>query len=182
MPFLSQWYMSLYLPDTFSNLSRAQTCSSLQHLTNERSFWVNCLRSARMADVSLPVPPWDDLSAHSLSSLKSIAFHTIRREKNFSSSNPRVMGPVRKTQCSPGRSHDIISHIPGTEMHVMASSEDGMISCWDISSGQSLASVYVGHHIVNVWRTLDPPGPNEGIGKGVLFIALMLSDTPVSAQ
>ncbi|KAE9384102.1 hypothetical protein BT96DRAFT_684272 [Gymnopus androsaceus JB14] len=84
------------------------------------------------------------------------------------------MGPVRKTRCSPGF-HQIVSNIPGTEMHVMASSDDGMVTCWDISSEKSLASVYVGHSIVNVWRTFDPPGPDAG----KIFIALMVSDAPV---
>ncbi|KAE9386253.1 hypothetical protein BT96DRAFT_981805 [Gymnopus androsaceus JB14] len=162
------------LSDLQDVLAFTLTCRSLQQLTHERSFWINCLKSTRMADIPLPLPPCDDLSAHSLSSLKNIALHTIRREKNFKSSNPRIMGSVRKTRCSPG-SHDIISHIPGTEMHVTASYEDGMVTCWDISSEKSLASVYVGHYIVNVWRTLDPPGPNTG----KISIALMVSDAPV---
>ncbi|KAF8963666.1 hypothetical protein BDZ97DRAFT_988084 [Flammula alnicola] len=136
----------------------SQCLSYFQWLVLQKKFLDPCLQAERLRR-PIACPLHEDLTMHDLQSLKRIALHTLRRERNWSLPEPQVIGPIKSVMLNP-RGLDVIFQVPGTELYVFHSRSTGMVVAWDVGLGKPVTpSIYVSHRIMDV-----SPG-QDGVGK-----------------
>lgn len=105
----------------------------------------------------LPLAPsQSDLSKHSLQKLKDVAFHALRRERNFSRLDPRLLAPTSISQVD--YPYTILSVVTGAPLLLLWNNKSGEAICWYTKPGSILASIHVGTCIVEVAQFSDIPG------------------------
>lgn len=127
--------------------------SKLFHsLTQEHGFWLGPLLNTRPSQ-PLPCPSNEDFAVHSAVSLRRLAIHTLRLDRNWACALPCITGPIRTFPC--GDHDSILFCLPGIDLIVMYSPTDHTIICCNLENGISTAPTYVG-------RIHDKTPPIEG--------------------
>lgn len=126
-------------------------------LAQERGYWISALRNARLQK-PIACPLHEDLTKTSLENLRRIAFHTLRLERNWSSSSPEVAGTVHKVALG-NEYPDVIFQVPGRDFYLMHSRETGKIAAWNIKLGiQVTPEIYIATYVRDVSPGQDEPG------------------------
>ncbi|KAJ6631422.1 hypothetical protein B0H10DRAFT_1978682 [Mycena sp. CBHHK59/15] len=107
------------------------TCSSLYSLSTHRSFWISILETTR-ATSTIACPRHDDLSEHTLESLKHLVFSWLRLQDNWSRPEPRIAQPV--TSAALSEPAQIVFTVQGTDILVLYMRESGTLLCWDVEA------------------------------------------------
>nr|GAT56226.1 predicted protein [Mycena chlorophos] len=119
-------------------------------LSTEHSFWLSAL--VRHRPLPLSVPVFVDLHTYSTSELKAIALHSRRLARNWALPFPRISGTLRSLPV--GVHNSMLFGLPGTNVMVLYSLENGTAICLDTESGESSEPKFVG-------RILDMSSPIE---------------------
>jgi hypothetical protein len=80
-------------------------------LAAQKAFWIIALRNERWIR-PIACPYHEDITTHDIHSLRRIALHTRRLERNWDSANPQVLGPI-KTVSLGFPALDILFQVPG---------------------------------------------------------------------
>lgn len=88
--------------------------------------------------------------------LKDVAFHALRRERNFSRLDPRLLAPISISQVD--YPYTILNVVTGAPLLLLWNNESGEAICWYTKLGSILASIHVGTCIVEVAQSSDIPG------------------------
>ncbi|KAF8963664.1 hypothetical protein BDZ97DRAFT_2013311 [Flammula alnicola] len=131
---------------------------TMLHSQCKREFWIHALRMERLTR-PIACPLHEDLTRHDLQSLKRIALHTLRRERNWSLPEPQVIGSIKSVMLNPRGLGTIIFQVPGTELYVFHSRSTGMVVAWDVGLGkQATPSIYISRLIMDMSPGQDQAG------------------------
>lgn len=120
-------------------------------------FWITALENERRWK-PIACTQNEDLTKHDLIGLQKIAWHTVRLERNWTSTLPRILGDTRKVSLGlPGL--DLIFQIPGTWLYVFHFATTGCVELWDIEPGKRVGEpLKVGKNVWDVSPGEDLPG------------------------
>ncbi|KAF7374783.1 F-box domain-containing protein [Mycena sanguinolenta] len=142
---------SLSLQDV---VSLSMVNKSLYGLSEEHSYWLEPLRTARILH-PIPCATFDDLTARTTKNLKQLALHTIRLARAWRQPLPQISGPIQTFRC--GAHNNILYCLPGTDAIVLYSFALGTVICVDVKTGASSTPVFVGHRIFDISSPLEEP-------------------------
>ncbi|KAF8206280.1 hypothetical protein K438DRAFT_1816938 [Mycena galopus ATCC 62051] len=123
-------------------------------LSQEHSFWLEPLRTAQILR-PIPCSTFDDLTARTTPNLKRLALRAVRLAQNWSQPVPQVVGPIDTFRC--GVHNNILYLLPGTDVVVLYSFNEGTVICADVKAGVSSTPVFVGTRIFDVSSPLEEP-------------------------
>ncbi|KAH0586596.1 hypothetical protein H2248_007819 [Termitomyces sp. 'cryptogamus'] len=127
-------------------LSFVSTCSSLRHLADSKSLWINVLeRTGRIRNLACPIGT--DLSEMTVSELRRVARHTNKLEHNWGRAKPYMARSVRTAQYSyveNGEPAAILAAIPATSLVVLYLKEHKQILVCDSEGQMPLQRIHVG--------------------------------------
>ncbi|KAF8161332.1 hypothetical protein B0H34DRAFT_700475 [Crassisporium funariophilum] len=153
--------------DLRDSIAFSLVCSTTHALSQKRTFWITALQNARLTR-PIACTFHEDLTKHDLQSLKRIALHTLRLERNWSLVEPQIIGPVKAVKLGVP-ALDVIFQVPGTELYLLHSRVTGMVACWDIGQAKAVTTpIYVARRILDV-----SPGQDE---RGKFSMGLLASD------
>ncbi|KAF8911527.1 hypothetical protein CPB84DRAFT_1812360 [Gymnopilus junonius] len=155
--------------DLLTHVNLVTVCITFNVLSQQRGYWINALRNARL-NRPIACPLREDLLKHDLQSLKRITFHTLRLERNWSSPEPQVHGPIKAVMLGLPVL-DVIFQVPGTALYVLHSRSTGTIAAWDIDLGRRVTpEIRISRRVLDV-----SPGQDE-LGK--FSMGLLTSGAP----
>ncbi|KAJ3513973.1 hypothetical protein NLJ89_g2638 [Agrocybe chaxingu] len=148
----------------------ATVCRALREISStHRSLWIGALENARRVD-PIACTFNEDLTAHDIPTLKTIALHTLRLRRNWARREPRIIGPIKAFTLGL-QLLDVIFQVPGSELYLFHSRTRGTVEAWDIGSARQVAPpVYVAKKILDVSPGQDLPGK--------FSMGLLTSETP----
>ncbi|KAJ7736861.1 hypothetical protein B0H16DRAFT_110238 [Mycena metata] len=152
---------------------------SLRKLSDEHAFWYAPLCNTRLTQ-PIPGPSTTNLADISALSLKNLALHFLRLNRNWSQPYPRITGTP--TALHVGSHTTILFCLPGTSTMVLYSLEDRTVRCVDAQLGNMSEPLAVGR-VADVGALLEQEGGvrvplvinNEG---GPTVIVLHAATTP----
>ncbi|KAJ7583567.1 hypothetical protein C8J56DRAFT_1096916 [Mycena floridula] len=134
---------------------------------NQASFFMNIIK-ATSGKRPLPIPRYQSLELRSPRALRSVILQSLRFDRNFSYTIPRILRPVTSFPVGIPGSTFLLFQIPGTPMIVTFtngnSASPGSIFCWDTSTHTMVAQLAVGN---NVEVVADPIEGRDNILVGI---------------
>ncbi|CAK5281713.1 unnamed protein product [Mycena citricolor] len=127
--------------DVLSLVALSCVDTRLKALSQEHSFWFRPLAEAHRVR-PLACPAADDLSLRTAAELRRLALHSLRLERNWSTSFPSVAKPVKTLALT---NHDeMMLNIPGTNLIVLEDWEEATLVCMDVETGEQSDAVRIG--------------------------------------
>ncbi|KAJ6513104.1 hypothetical protein C8R45DRAFT_334536 [Mycena sanguinolenta] len=174
---------SLSLQDV---VSLSMVNKSLYALSEEHSYWLEPLRTARILH-PIPCATFDDLTVRTTKDLKQLALHTIRLARAWRQPLPQISGPIQTFRC--GAHNNILYCLPGTDAIVLYSFALGTVICVDVKTGASSTPAFVGHRIFDISSPLEEPNFEFSVGvlveerAGTMsIVVLRAANQPVTAD
>ena len=95
---------------------------------------------------------------HDIHSLRRIALHTRRLERNLDSANPQVLGEI-KTVPLGFPTLEILFQVPGTELYVLHCHIRGIVELWHIGLGRIVSGPFqISTEVCDISQGEDLPG------------------------
>lgn len=114
-----------------------QTCATFREYCAAPSMWLG-LTSLTLHTRPLPVPPLRTLSSLSLAEQRQSAIQAARLESNFSRRSPRLQSSAA-FDIDGGQHLELLAILPGAR-HLVTCKNDNDIACWDLHTGECIAS------------------------------------------
>src|SRR6266540_3450619 len=111
----------------------SQVCKQMYSLSTHRSFWIYGLRNESLVR-PIACASYEDLTTHDLQSLRRIALHTLRLQKNWASETPQILCPIRKVALGLATVHGFYQ-IPATELYIFYLSHQNSVELWQSGWG-----------------------------------------------
>ncbi|KAJ7902412.1 hypothetical protein B0H13DRAFT_757997 [Mycena leptocephala] len=122
--------------DVADLLSLLSLCRITRGLQFERTLWLDTLIHIREVEMQpLPLSTADSVDTLSLSELQNVVRRADRLIKNFKSENPR---PFHRGNFSVEPNASIF-FIPGANLIMVCTNNEGSVSCWDTLTSQCVA-------------------------------------------
>jgi hypothetical protein len=126
-------------------------------LAAQKAFWITALKNERRIK-PIACPYHEDLTMHDIRSLRRIALHTRRLERNWALEKPQVLGEI-KTVSLGLPTLDTLFQVPGTELFVFHCHIRGTIELWHIGLEKLVGGPFrVSTEVCDISQGEDLPG------------------------
>jgi len=126
-------------------------------LAAQKAFWIIALKNERCIR-PIACPYHEDITTHDIHSLRRIALHTRRLQRNWDSTNPQVLGEI-KTVSLGFPTLEILFQVPGTELYVLHCHIRGIVELWHIGLGRTVSGPFqTSTDVCDISQGEDLPG------------------------